>query len=112
MEGAMTIDTRLPQEIAYANGRTVLSDPAVARARALADALDAAMAERVILSTDGEIDILTMGLAYVVDKLRADPQAVVDDNLGWLLLVLDALAYVTDGTMTDRLTEYAPSLTT
>lgn len=89
-----------------------LTIAAIVRAKTLAQAMDEAMAAQVAASDEG-MSVVAWGISEVVARLGSDPQKMLDDNLEWLLLVLDALAYVTDGAApTDRLLRYAPGLTT
>jgi hypothetical protein len=113
MESPVTIGMAIAraQRADAGAGTLTLTPAAVARARALADAADAAMAARMA-APDAEVGMIELGVGAVLDKLRLDPQGMLDDNLGWMLLLLDALAYVTEGSApTPRLLAYAPGLT-
>jgi hypothetical protein len=93
---------------------TISLDPAqTARAVNLATAADAAMAQRIANLPDGEgPGLIELGLDAVLTKLRTDPQGFMDDNLDYLLLINDAMVYVTDptGEPSERLLEWAPGL--
>lgn len=91
----------------------VLDAPSLARAARLATSLDAAMAASILAADDDEgIDIVTMGIGAVVDRLGTDPQAFLDENIGWVMLLFDALAWVTGehATPSPRVLAYAPDL--
>ena len=90
-----------------------LNPDQTARAVNLATAADAAMAARIANLPDGEgAGLIELGLDAVLTKLRTDPQGFLDDNLDYLLLINDAMVYVTDPTSepSARLIEWAPGL--
>lgn len=90
-----------------------LTDAMRARAVNLAEAADAAMAARIAALPDGEgPGLIEIGIDAALTKLRTDPQAMLDENLDYLLLINDAMVYVTDptGEPSERLLEWAPGL--
>jgi hypothetical protein len=90
----------------------VLDDASTARAVNLAAAADAALAARIAALPDGEgPGMIEIGIDAVLTKLRTDPQGFLDDNLDYLLLINDAMVYVTgQGEPSERLLEWAPGL--
>jgi hypothetical protein len=83
-----------------------LTSEQVARGRQLADALDAGLADR-IAAAETEPGLIEIGIGAVLGQLRSDPQALVNDNLDYLLLVQDALAFVLTGETSGLLAEWA-----
>jgi len=87
-------------------GTITLTEAGIARAQALAEALDQGMADRT-LAAEGEPGLIEIGISAIIGQVARDPQSVIDDNLSYLLLILDCLAYVTEGSApTPRLVEW------
>lgn len=90
-----------------------LTSAMTARAVNLAEAADAAMAQRIAALPDGEgPGLIEIGIDAALTKLRTDPQGMLDENLDYLLLINDAMVYVTDpeSAPSARLLEWAPGL--
>ena len=91
----------------------VLTLEAIARARRLADMIDQAQAARIAAAPDGlpAFDPVTVGIDAIVGMLKRDPQAFIDDNLAYLVLVNDAVLYVVNGgEPSATLAEWAPGI--
>lgn len=90
-----------------------LTPEAVARAVRLADIVDQAQAARIAAAPEDSLafDPVTLGIDAVLGRLRRDPQSFIDENLGYLMLINDAVLYVVSGTEpTPLLIEWAPGI--
>ena len=92
-------------------GRIVLDTDGLDRARHLADALDEAMAARV-LAAEADPGLIEIGIGAVLGQLRENAQGLIDDNLGYLSLVLEGLSWITgdDAEPGPTLRAWAPDL--